>query len=106
MREFNQIMVPVFFPVCVLEHGINGYDEKLSDRISYNCSMIMQCSYVRNIQDFEIIRITQCHRYKLNGHTLYESLEVPFRTSFRTSLPLKWYLEVISYITSEIVLWR
>ncbi len=34
-----------------------------------NVQMITQCCYVKNIQDFKMIVITQCHSYKLNGHT-------------------------------------
>ncbi len=29
----------------------------------------MQCCSVKNIQDFKIIKITQCHVYKLIAHT-------------------------------------
>ncbi len=31
----------------------------------------MQCCYVKNIQDFKIMKINQCHSYELSDHTSF-----------------------------------
>ena len=69
IRKFNQIHGVLIYCLCVSEHCMDWGDEQLPKTHSYNCSTVMQCCYVKNMQDFKIIKITQCHGYKLIAHT-------------------------------------
>ncbi len=69
IRKFNQIHGVLIKCLCVSQHCMDWDDEQLPETHSYNCSMVMQCCYVKNMQDFKIIENSQCHGCKLIAHT-------------------------------------
>ena len=41
----------------------------------------MQCCYVKNMQDFKIIKDTQCHSYKLSAHISWVKSSICHKSS-------------------------
>ncbi len=77
-------------------------DEYLSNTLSCNCPMIMQCYHVKNIQNFKIIKITQRHSYKLIDHTSCKLLESCFYICDVLSLTQSRAQKIYSYKTDHV----